>query len=165
MSLSAKRTQTTMLITGATGFIGSRLSALALARGYSVKTLSRSDWDSLPAVPMVQRFFGSFPQQMPAEALQHVDVVVHCAASIEPAERSARAVNVEGTILLAEMARQRGVETLIFLSWGSTRSAGLSTYGKTKYAAENAFLDLDALNVIIFPPGLGTGGGSGRLFH
>jgi predicted dehydrogenase/nucleoside-diphosphate-sugar epimerase len=165
MNLPAQLIPRKMLVTGATGFIGSRLSALALARGYSVKTLSRSDWDSLPAVPMAQRFFGSFPQQIPAGALQDVDVVVHCATSIEPAERSAGAVNVEGTILLAEMALKAGVQTFIFLSSQSARPDALSAYGRTKYAAERALLDLDGLNVIILRPGLVTGAGSRGLFQ
>ncbi|HKO96199.1 MAG TPA: Gfo/Idh/MocA family oxidoreductase [Pyrinomonadaceae bacterium] len=154
-----------MLITGATGFIGSRLTTLAQARGYTVNTLSRSDWHSLPAVPMAQRFFGTFPHQIPPESLQGVDVVVHCAASIDPSERVATSVNVEGTIRLAELSRQARVKTFIFLSSQSARPDALSAYGKTKYAAEQALLSLDGLNVIIMRPGLVTGDGSRGLFQ
>lgn len=154
-----------MLITGATGFIGSRLSSLALARGYSVKTLTRRDWYAAPWVPVEQRYFGSLPSDIPAQALQEVDVVVHCAASIETAEQRAKTVNVEGTIRLAHQAREARVETFIFLSSQSARPDALSAYGKTKYAAEQALLDIDQLNVIILRPGLVTGSGSRGLFQ
>lgn len=154
-----------MLITGATGFIGARLARLALSRGYTVKTLSRSDWDGFPDVPMSQRYFGSLPAHIPAEALQDVDVVVHCAASIETNEESARAVNVEGTNRLAHQARESAVETFIFLSSQSAKPDAISAYGKTKYAAERALLDMDGLKVIILRPGLVTGSGSRGLFQ
>src|SRR5687768_3006845 len=95
-----------MLITGASGFIGSRLASLALARGYSVRTLTRSNWIGGPSVPAEQRHFGALPDQIPSEALVGIDVVVHCAASIETAEDRATAVNLDGTIRLAELARK-----------------------------------------------------------
>src|SRR5713101_7027659 len=155
----------TMLIAGVTGFIGSRLATLASARGYVVKTLSRSDWDSLPAVPMAQRYFGSLPEQIPLEALQEVDVVVHCAASVETAEERANAVNVDGTVRLAQLSRQAGIQNFIFLSSQSARPDALSAYGKTKYAAERALLELEAPNVMILRPGLVTGTGSRGLFQ
>src|SRR2546428_874212 len=155
----------TVLITGATGFIGSRLATLALARGYVVKTLSRSDWGSLPAVPMAQRYFGSLPEQVPLEALQEVNVVVHCAASFETNERVANAVNVEGTARLAHLSREAGVQNFIFLSSQSARPDVLSVYGKTKYAAEQKLLHINELNVIILRPGLVTGAGPRGLFQ
>ncbi len=155
----------TILITGATGFIGSRLATLALERGYGVKTLTRSDWITLPAVPIEQRYFGSLPAQIPLEALQGVDVVVHCAAEIEANERSAYAVNVEGTWRLAQLAAGAGGRTFIFLSSQSARRDALSAYGRTKYAAEQKLLSLDKLNVIILRPGLVTGPGSRGLFQ
>lgn len=154
-----------MLITGATGFIGSRLAALALVRGYAVKTLTRSDWDSFPAVPASRRYFGTLPAQIPEESLQDVDVVVHCAASIEVAEDIASAVNIEGTIRMAQLAQQAGVATFIFLSSQSAKPDAISAYGKTKYAAEQALLDMDGLNIIILRPGLVTGAGSRGLFQ
>ena len=154
-----------MLITGAAGFIGSRLATLALARGYSVRTLTRSDWTGPPRVMVDQRFFGTLPEQIPLEALQVVDVVVHCAANTEDAERIAHAVNVEGTVRLAQLARQTGVQTFIFLSSQSARPDALSAYGRTKYAAERALMDQDGLNVIVLRPGLVTGPGSRGLYR
>src|SRR2546422_4610 len=109
----SKRSPRTMLVTGATGFIGSRLATLALNRGYSVKTLTRSDWSGSPSVPAELRYFGSLPEEIPEEALQ-AEVVVHCAAIADADEESATAVNVRGTMRLARLAREAGVQTFIF---------------------------------------------------
>lgn len=161
----SQRTPKAMLITGASGFIGSRLANLALIRGYSVKTLTRSDWSGSPPVPADQRYFGSLPEQIPEQALHGVDVVVHCAASVETNEDRATAVNLEGTIRLSQLAFEAGVQTFIFLSSQSARPDALSAYGKTKYAAEQALLTQDGLNIIILRPGLVTGFGSRGLYQ
>ncbi len=154
-----------MLITGATGFIGSRLAALALAKGYSVKTLTRSDWARGPAVPIEQRCLGKLPWQIPGGALHGVNVVVHCAVSLESSMRRAYAVNVEGTARLAELGRDEGAENFIFLSSQSARSDAISSYGSTKYAAEQRLLEMSGLRVIIVRPGLVTGPGGRGLFE
>src|SRR2546422_1418278 len=161
---SSEHTPNTVLITGASGFIGSRLAALALLRGYSVRTLTRSDWNGSPRVSARQRYFGSLPEQIPAHALRGTEVVVHCAAVAEGDEGRTAAVNVEGTRRLALLAREAGVQTFIFLSSQSARPDALSAYGQTKYAAERALLNLDGLNVVILRPGLVTGAGQRGLF-
>jgi len=155
----------TMLITGATGFIGSRLATVALGKTYGVKTLSRSDWAGAPAIPRTGRYLGNLPTQIPVEALQGTDVVVHCAADIQAEEKVAHAVNVEGTIKLAELSKQGGVETFIFISSQSARPDALSAYGRTKYAAEQALLSIDGINIVIVRPGLVIGPGSTGLYH
>src|SRR5947209_5924899 len=163
--LSSKHSPRTMLVTGATGFIGSRLATLALNRGYSVRTLTRADWVGSPSVPAELRYFGSLPEDIPEEAMQAVEVVVHCAAIADADEESSSAVNVQGTMRLARLARESGVQTFIFLSSQSARPDALSAYGKSKYAAERALMDMDGLNLIILRPGLVTGAGSRGLFQ
>ena len=155
----------TMLITGATGFIGSRLATMALGKAYRVKTLSRSDWTDVPAIPRTGRYLGNLPAQIPVEALQGTDVVVHCAADIQAQEKVAHAVNVEGTIRLAELSRHEGVESFIFISSQSARPDALSAYGRTKYAAEQAILSIDGIHIVIVRPGLVIGPGSTGLYH
>lgn len=162
---SVPHTSGTMLITGATGFIGSRLATLALARGYIVKTLTRSEWTGAPAVPAEQRYLGSLPSQIPSASLRGVDIVVHCAAETEPAERRAHAINVEGTSHLAALAHGAGVQTFIFLSSQSARADAPAPYGRSKYAAEQQLLALDGLRVIILRPGLVFGSGVRGMFQ
>lgn len=154
-----------LLITGATGFVGSRLAALALERGYNVRTLTRSDWSGEPAVPVVNRYFGSLPAQIPLAALRGVDVVVHCAAETDGTTQSAYAVNVEGSRRLAQLASEAGVGSFVFLSSQSARADALSLYGKTKYTAEQLLMRQAELNVIVLRPGLVTGPGRRGLYQ
>ena len=153
------------LVTGATGFIGSRFASLAVERGHEVRTLSRSDWSEEPAVLVSQRYFGTFPDRIPAEALHGVEGVVHCAAVSEPGDRASYAVNVDGTLNLARMAIAAGIKSFIFLSSRSAQPDAVSAYGRSKYAAEQALLALDGINVVILRPDLTCGPGRGGLFQ
>ena len=149
VSADSQTRHRTMLITGATGFIGSRLAGVALNRQYVVRSLSRSDWTGPPAVPREQRYRGSLPEAIPGEVMQGVDVVVHCAACVDEGEKIATAVNVDGSTRLAALAIKEGVESFIYLSSQSSRPDALSIYGKTKYAAEQVLLSLNEINVIV----------------
>src|SRR4051812_25250633 len=141
--------QRSILVTGATGFIGARLTTAALERGHSVRTLTRRDWSSQPWVPANQRFFGSLPSQLPASLCEGIDLVVHCAADVASEGRRAVAVNVEGTRRLAELAREAGVATFVLLSCQWARRDAPSAYGRTRYAAEQALRAVDGLRSII----------------
>lgn len=153
-----------MLITGATGFIGSHLAESALSRGYRVKTLTRRDWAEGPPVPVENRYLGELPRRIPRDALEGVEVLVHCAASFDREEQKAFAVNVEGTARLAMMARSMGVRTFVFLSSQSARPDAISSYGRSKFEAEQRLLAETGLAVVILRPGLVTGIGGGGLF-
>jgi predicted dehydrogenase/nucleoside-diphosphate-sugar epimerase len=154
-----------LLITGATGFIGSRLASLALRRGAQVWTLTRSDWSGEPAVPVAQRIYGEFPACLPPSLPAGLDALVHCAASLEPRERAAKAVNVAGTMKLAQAARSAGCRAFIFLSSQSAKPTATSAYGRTKHAAEEALRAADGVRAILLRPGLVCGPGSRGLFQ
>jgi len=165
---TSKPDSRTMLITGASGFIGGYMARVALAQGYVVKTLSRST-ESIPAkIPEAHRYIGKLPGEIPVEAFQGVNVVVHCAAWVKAGSEMARSINVEGTLNLAEMAFQEKVETFIFLSSQSARPDATSDYGLSKYSAEQALLSRflnTALKIIILRPGLVTGPGHQGLYQ
>ncbi|HEX5719796.1 MAG TPA: Gfo/Idh/MocA family oxidoreductase [Thermoanaerobaculia bacterium] len=154
-----------ILVTGATGFIGSEAVSTFLAAGHEVRALARRDWSGPPHVPLRQRFFGRLPLDLPAGCLDGAGAVVHCAAVSDPDERRSRAVNVLGTLALARAAREAGVRTLVFLSSQSARPDAASAYGKSKHEAERELLALDGLDVIVLRPGLvcGRGGLFGRM--
>ncbi len=154
-----------LLITGAGGFIGARLAALALEAGDGVRTLTRREWDGAPYVPLTDRSFGRLPYDLPDRAFEGVDVVIHCAATADADLARSRAVNVTGTLEVADRARRSGASAFLFFSSQSARPDAPSAYGWTKHQAERALLGLSGIDVIIVRPGLvcGRGGLFGRV--
>ncbi|MEI5639550.1 MULTISPECIES: UDP-glucose 4-epimerase family protein [unclassified Pseudoalteromonas] len=124
---------TNILITGATGFVGSQLEK-ALDSNYKLKLLSRSgknhfNYDISKEID----YLG---------LLDNIDIVVHCAARVHVMDdvasdplREFRAVNVEGTINLAKQSAMAGVKRFIFVS--SIKVNGESTTNKASFTADD----------------------------
>jgi nucleoside-diphosphate-sugar epimerase len=176
--------QSKLLITGASGFIGRRLAALAAARGLPTRLATRTP-DSMSAA-------GSDVVQTPAldgdadwmRVLQGIDAVAHCAARVHVLrERSVdprseyRRVNVDSTLRLARCAAIAGVRRFIFLS--SIGVNGSETFGRpfrmedpaspdthyawSKYEAEEGLRRLShetGLEVVVLRPPLVYGYGA-----
>jgi nucleoside-diphosphate-sugar epimerase len=85
-----------------------------------------------------------------------VDAIVHCAFIRRPERNDSEDVNVRGSILLAESARERGVEQFVFLSSLAAHSGALSRYGKEKFALERRF---ESDGSLVIRPGLVLGAG------
>ena len=103
----------TVLITGASGFIGRALSA-SMEEEHRVICMSRKDPEL--DLPWVKGEFGSFEdlQQLNDEA---IDVVIHLAAVTGGcSERDAVIVNVEGTRCLMRYAMDRGCRKFVMAS-------------------------------------------------
>src|SRR5690606_17624932 len=67
-----------VLITGATGFVGRRLTQYLTGRGHAVSVLSRRPDSALEALPGIERAWGwDARAAAPAEAFHGVDAVVH----------------------------------------------------------------------------------------
>ncbi|KES04399.1 epimerase [Streptomyces toyocaensis] len=112
-----------LLLTGATGFIGSRVATAARERpGVRVRSLSRraqggrQDPGTVPgdlADPRTLR--GS---------CAGVDVLVHCASRVGGDPESAAAVNDLGTRALVEEAVRSGVRRIVYVSTASVHGRG-----------------------------------------
>jgi predicted dehydrogenase/nucleoside-diphosphate-sugar epimerase len=155
-----------VLLTGATGFIGSRIAEiLALRDGCEVRALvhnpgSASRLSRLP-VDMVHMDLGS-PQDM-AKAVEGCDAIVHCAVGPAWSDRKAIfKVTVEGTEKLLEAARTAGVERFVHLSTIGVHDLNTSVildettpiappkgavYGESKAQAERLVLDAAKLGL------------------
>lgn len=168
-----------VLITGATGYVGSALVEIFRAAGLTVMgAVRRLPADSASAkMGVIYRAVGNINGEtnwMPA--LLGVDTVVHCAARAHVMREQAvdalsiyREVNVAGTLKLAQEAAAAGVKRFVFIS--SIGVNGNQTvkpfteadppqphdaYAVSKLEAEQALLALAARSkmevVIIRPP-------------
>lgn len=163
-----------ILITGASGFVGTSLCQHLLDLGYPVTGLTRQS----PQRPHEQQGpeLDSISDWTPW--LKADQVVIHCAARVHVMHDTAqdpyqafRAVNVDGTLALARQAAAAGVIRFVFISsikvngeetqlgqlfTEEVSSPSIDPYGLSKYEAELALLELAKLTgmevVIIRPP-------------
>jgi nucleoside-diphosphate-sugar epimerase len=144
-----------VFITGINGFIASHLSVYCRDQGYQVwgstsRKLEPPDRQSPPGKIYYHKLGEGFEGSMFAG----MDVVVHCAHDFQ---KGALRRNIEGTLALAEAAKNHRVSKQIFVSSLSARPDAQTEYGKTKCAIEQYF---KKNNFIIVRPGtvLGSGG-------
>lgn len=152
-----------ILITGATGKVGSRLAKRLARRGHHIRALVR--YSSRAAALLaneIELVEGDLLN--PASlvlAVQGIDAVVHCAALFRGATpEQAHAVNERGTQHLANAARHANVERFIFLSTGLTYGPSsvrlareddacnpVDAYPLSKLVAEKMLLEFEGLDM------------------
>jgi nucleoside-diphosphate-sugar epimerase len=173
-----------VLVTGATGFVGRFLCSAMVSEGWKVRAAIRFEADAVRLPPGVEPVLvGPInPDTEWLEALHGMDVVVHLAARVHVmTDHSAdpltefRWVNVAGTGRLAREAARVGVNRLIFVS--SIKVNGEETsepftpdslprpsdpYGISKWEAEQTLRGIETetgLEVVIIRPPLIYGPG------
>ncbi len=151
-----------ILVTGATGKVGSHLVPRLLTQGFQVRALARPG-------PNVQKLRVQGAEIVEGDllqvesldpALKGVGTVVHLAAFFRGATpEQAREVNLAGTERLAALARKAGVKKFIFASTSTVYPPGLNrparegdspspeppsaSYPASKVAAEAKLMELD----------------------
>ncbi len=152
-----------LLITGATGKVGSRLTRYFSARGDQVRALVRDPKRAADLLdPRVELAQGDLLEVGTlAAAVRGVDAVVHCAAFFRGATpEQAASVNDLGTQQLARASLAASVKRFLFTStglvYGSTGGqaaaedhpcAPTAAYPRSKLAAERFLLALEGLDV------------------
>ena len=142
-----------LLLTGATGLVGSALLPRLLAEGSEVRCLVRDPRRLGAQRVRVQIALGDLTDPPSfRNALRGVQTVVHLAASIRDQQRgSIEELNGIATWRMVEAAERQGVERFVFFS-----ALGASTHHRTrllraKALAEQAVREADVRSVVFAP--------------
>jgi uncharacterized protein YbjT (DUF2867 family) len=131
-----------ILLTGATGNVGSALLRRLVATGRPVRALVRDPRRLGPERVRVQIALGELSDASSfRRALRGVETVVHLAAAIRDQEReraTIEEVNGLGTLRLVRAAEQAGVERFVFFSAIGASLHSQSRFFRAKAAAERA---------------------------
>ncbi|MBN2306116.1 MAG: NAD(P)H-binding protein, partial [Anaerolineae bacterium] len=109
----------TILITGATGFLGGVVVRRAAAEGAQIRALARSPEKAAPLrdLPGVEIVPGDITDaDRMREVMPGCDVVIHCAAATSGPPDLQQRANVEGTRNVAAAAGAAGVRRLVHVS-------------------------------------------------
>lgn len=176
-----------ILITGATGFVGSALAQHLHQQGHTLTAAVRRITDSLPSRVQQTPIGDLLPNADWIPALNDVDTIIHLAARVHVMHDTAtdpltefRRTNTAATLNLAQQAATAGVRRLIYLSSikvnGETTESGqpfmteetsssgaaLDPYGQSKQEAEQGLrlvAQQTGLEVVIIRPPLVYGVG------
>ncbi len=147
-----------LLLTGATGSIGSRLLPLLLEQGEDVRCLLREPRRLGESRVDVQIALGDLGQlsdpYLLRQALRGVDTVVHLAATIrdQPPKRIEE-LNGLATVRLLRAAERSGVKSFHFFSAMDAEAAQRTRFFRAKWLAEQAVLS-SSLQTTVFAPSI-----------
>jgi uncharacterized protein YbjT (DUF2867 family) len=144
-----------LLLTGATGLVGSAVLRRLLAEGEQVRCLVRDPRRLGPERVRVQIALGDLADPPSfRNALRGVQTVVHLAASIRDQPRgSIEELNGIATWRMVEAAERRGVERFVYFSALGAAPHHRTRCLRAKALAEKAVREAD-LNSIVFAPSI-----------
>ena len=147
-----------LLLTGATGSIGSRLLPLLLERGEDVRCLVREPRRLGSRRVDVQIALGDLGEMSDPhtvrQALRGVDTVIHLAATIrdQPPKRLEE-LNGLATVRLLQAAERSGVKRFMFFSALDAGAAQRTRFFRAKWLAERA-VSSSPLETTVFAPSI-----------
>jgi NADH dehydrogenase len=128
-----------VFVTGGSGFVGSAVIDELLSRNYTVNALShrrsiKSEGDAVRTVPG-----GLFDAAALGEGMRGCEAVIHLVGIIMEKPRHGitfQRIHVEGTRSVVDAAVRNGIKRYVHMSALGTRPGAVSTYHRTKFAAE-----------------------------
>ncbi|CAN5532137.1 complex I NDUFA9 subunit family protein [soil metagenome] len=157
-----------VLLTGATGFVGTYVTEALLDAGHEVRALVRAGSEGqLNMADRVEIAHGDItdPASLP-QVMEGIEAVVHLVGIIE--EKKSKGVtferiHVEGTRNVVSAARASGVQRFVHMSANGARPGAPSRYLTTKWEAEDIVRTAGFHNVAVFAPSILFGDpGEGR---
>jgi uncharacterized protein YbjT (DUF2867 family) len=147
-----------LLLTGATGSVGSRLLPLLLERGEEVRCLVREPRKLGSRRVDVQIALGDLGEMsdpyLVRQALRGVDTVIHLAASIrDQRPKLIEELNGLATVRLLRAAERSGVQSFHFFSALDAQAAQRTRFFRAKWLAERAVLT-SPLQTTVFAPSI-----------
>jgi dihydroflavonol-4-reductase len=172
---SASQARDLVLVTGASGFVGSAIAAKFRKSGYAVRTLIRASSSRVNIGSSDEVIVGDILDRASvATALKGARYLVHAAADYRlwaPSPDDLQRANVEGSRIVMEEALRAGIERIVYTSSVATfdlRAGGLAdetrhlppteaigAYKRSKVIAENLVADMvarDRLPAVIVNP-------------
>ena len=144
---------TTLAITGGTGFVGSRLIALALDAGHKVRALTRREQAERERVAWVPGDLSN--RATLAELADGADAVIHVAGVVNAPDRAGFARgNIEGTANMLAAAEAAGVRRFVHVSSLAAREPELSAYGWSKAEGDRLVAASPLETSIVRPPAI-----------
>ncbi|MHB8646009.1 MAG: complex I NDUFA9 subunit family protein [Thermomicrobiales bacterium] len=151
----------TILVTGGTGYVGSRLVQKLVEQGREVRLLVRDVTAARRQFPQGVAFAPgdvTAPETLPA-ALADVDTVIHLVAIIrERGDRTFERVNHEGTVRVVDAGKAVGVRRHLQMSALGALPDPEFPYHDSKYRAEQ-YVEASGLDWTIFRPSIIFGPG------
>lgn len=144
-----------LLLTGATGQVGSALLGRLLADGVQVRCLVRDPRRLGAQRVRVQIALGDLADPPSfRNAMRGVDTVVHLAAAIrDQPQGSIEELNAIATWRMVQAARQAGVQRFLFFSAIGASPHHRSRFFRAKALAERAVIDA-GIDCVVFAPSL-----------
>ena len=156
-----------ILLTGASGFLGTAVASLLLREGYNLKCVIRKS-SKLNKHFKCEYVYADLLEKLPDDLFDDIDIVIHIAGLTKTKNwRNFYKVNFEGTknmvSALSTSSRRDKIEQFVYIS--SLAASGprknknesslpISHYGKSKIMAENEVKKLSIPTTIIRPPAI-----------
>ena len=170
-----------VVVTGANGFVGSRLTRALVDRGASVRAVVRRS-GTAPQVEGVEERVGDFfDPELAADVVAGATAVVTTVHPMGTDRENQQHVAVEGTPVLARAARDAGVELLVHVSTAAVydRSPGVgdvdessalvaddkNPYAASKRDTDAALAEVDGITRVLLRPPAILGAGETSIWN